>query len=391
MVRLVGPARNPLPPHTTLRQAKLSMQFSDVCIESIGYTLPREIWTSDQVEARLGPLYERLKLPEGRLELMTGIRERRFWPADVRPSQVSVASCHRAIEAAEISPDRIGLLIHGSVCRDHLEPATACSVHHHLDLTDRCVVYDVSNACLGLLNGMLQAANQIELGQIEAALVVGSEGGRQLVETTIEMLNRKTGLTRKTIKTAIASLTIGSASCAVLLAHRNISRTGTRLRAAAVTANTRYHDLCQSRQDQAGSGMQPLMETDSEALMMQGIATGKTTLERFFRTTGWDATTMDKTIGHQVGEKHRQLLLESLGLDQQRDFVTFPWLGNTGSAALPVTLARACEASFIEPGDRVGLMGIGSGINCIMIACEWGHTPVVGAEWEGDRIRSAAP
>jgi len=43
------------------------MRYRYVCIESLGYTLPEEIVTSDEIERRLEPLYRRLKLPEGRL------------------------------------------------------------------------------------------------------------------------------------------------------------------------------------------------------------------------------------------------------------------------------------------------------------------------------------
>ena len=82
-------------------------------------------------------------------------------------------------------PRRNRRLIHGSVCRDYLEPATACGVHYELGLPQECLVYDVSNACLGMLNGMIQVANMIELGQIRAGLVVGTEDSRQLVESTI--------------------------------------------------------------------------------------------------------------------------------------------------------------------------------------------------------------
>ena len=78
------------------------MKFQNVYVEALGYTIPREIWTSSEIEQRLLPIYERLKLPAGRLELMTGIRERRFWPAGTRPSTLSIASCHHAIEAAGI-------------------------------------------------------------------------------------------------------------------------------------------------------------------------------------------------------------------------------------------------------------------------------------------------
>ncbi len=58
---------------------KAHMQYHQVCLESFGYTLPNEVVTSADLESRLQPLYERLRLPEGRLELMTGIRERRIW------------------------------------------------------------------------------------------------------------------------------------------------------------------------------------------------------------------------------------------------------------------------------------------------------------------------
>ena len=168
------------------------MHFRRVCLESFGYTLPDEIVTTAELERRLAPLYERLRLPEGRLELMTGIRERRFFPPGTRPSTISIESARKAIEASGIDPRYFGALIHGSVCRDFLEPATACRVHHGLDLPSEAMIYDVSNACLGLLNGMVQVASMIELGQIRAGVVVGTECGRELVENTIELLNADT-------------------------------------------------------------------------------------------------------------------------------------------------------------------------------------------------------
>ena len=173
------------------------MRFARTCLESLGYCLPDEVVSSDQIEQRLEPLYRRLRLPEGRLELMTGIRQRRVWPAGTLPGDKSVESGRRAIEAAGIDPQQIGALIHGSVCRDHLEPATACRVHHELGLSRECVVHDVSNACLGLLSGVVQVANMIELGQIRAGLVVGTEDSRSLLETTIAALNADTQLTRQ--------------------------------------------------------------------------------------------------------------------------------------------------------------------------------------------------
>ena len=354
------------------------MRYENVCVESVAYVLPEETVSSEEIERRLEPLYRRLRLPEGRLELMTGIRERRFWEAGVLPSDKSIESGELAITAAGIDRQEVGLLVHGSVCRDYLEPATACRVHHGLGLPRRCVLYDVSNACLGLMNGILQAANMIELGHIRAALVVGTESSRPLVETTIEALNTDLSLTRNRIKSAVASLTIGSASAAILLTDRRISRTHNRLHAAAARANTDFHRLCQSGRDEVVSGMNPLIETDSEQLMREGIATGVETFREFLTTAGWQPGDIRRTFCHQVGAVHRKLMLESLGLSPERDFATFPWLGNTGSVALPVTLAIGLQGGQVRPGDRLALLGIGSGINSVMLAVQW-QTAMVGA------------
>jgi 3-oxoacyl-[acyl-carrier-protein] synthase-3 len=353
------------------------MRYQSVCLEAIGYTLPDEVVTSEEIESRLAPLYRRLRLPEGRLQLMTGISQRRFWPVGKLPSEISILSGEKAIRASGVGREHIGALLHASVCRDYLEPATAASVHHHLRLPSNCLVYDVSNACLGLLNGMLQVANMIELGQIRAGLVVGTESSRQLVDTTIETLNHDETLTRSQVKLAVASLTIGSGSCAVLLTHRDLSQTGNRLLAASARAHTEFHALCHSGRDEAvGSGMRPLMATDAEQLLHEGVATGVETFKEFLNETGWSHDDIGKSFCHQVGSAHRKLLLDTLGLDPACDYTTYEWLGNTGSVALPITLAVGLQRGFVQAGEKISLLGIGSGINCLMLAAEWQRSAV---------------
>jgi 3-oxoacyl-[acyl-carrier-protein] synthase-3 len=348
------------------------MHYRRVCVESFGYTLPDEIVDTAELERRLAPLYERLRLPEGRLELMTGIRERRFFPPGTRPSTVSIQSGQKAIDASGIDERFFGAVIHGSVCRDFLEPATACSVHHGLKLPDAAMIYDVSNACLGLLNGMVQVANMIELGQIRAGLVVGTECGRQLVENTIAQLNKDLSLTRESVKNSIASLTIGSASVAVVLCDEELSKKGNRLTTATVRCDTSQHYLCQSR------GLETFMQTDSEELLRRGVAAGAETFEQFLASAGWERDEIDRTFCHQVGVAHRKLMFEALGLNPVNDFTTVETLGNTGAVALPITMALGADQGRIKAGDRVAMLGIGSGINCLMLAAEWQSARSVG-------------
>lgn len=353
------------------------MQFNRVAIESLAFTLPPEVITSTAIEQQLSPTYERLRLPEGRLELMSGISERRFWPRGTSIGGPSAATAQLALDASGLRAHDIGCLIHASVCRDYLEPATACGVHAALGLSSNCWVYDCSNACLGLLSGMVQIATLIEAGAIRAGIVVGTESARNLVESTIAALNADQQLTRQSIKPSFASLTIGSGSCAILLCDRSLSRTDNRLIACTARAETEHHALCQSDTDQAGSGMQPLMQTDSEQLLQAGIAVGVRTFEQLLGM-GIERSNLDASVCHQVGATHRKLMLQSLQLPESRDYSTFHWLGNTGSVALPTALALGLRSGAIDAGSRAALLGIGSGINSVMMHTVWPKPNVAG-------------
>ncbi|MDR1957805.1 MAG: 3-oxoacyl-ACP synthase III [Planctomycetaceae bacterium] len=358
------------------------MKYERVFIEAISTVLPEEIVQTDELEQRLEPLYARLKLPPGRLELMTGIKERRLWPAGELPGDQSIKTVQKLLEMTDFDRTKIGCFIHGSVCRDFLEPATACRVHQANALPLKCTVFDVSNACLGLLTGSLQIANMIELGQIEAGIVAGTESSRSLMEATVSYLNTNNGLTRKNVKPAFASLTIGSGSAAILLTNETLSTTGNRLLGGMVCANTAHCRLCQSDSDQSGGdAMSPLMNTDSEKLMMEGVATAKVTFDDFLPEMGWRKEDINRTFCHQVGKKHQQLLFETLELDTKINFATFPLLGNTGSVALPTAAAIGLQTGFVPSGDKIALLGIGSGINVVMLALDWRKTIPDGADY----------
>jgi acyl-CoA:acyl-CoA alkyltransferase len=343
------------------------MKFNNVCIEALAYHLPEKIVTSSDIEQRLAPVYDRLNLPYGRLELMSGIRERRFFDNDTRPSEVSSLAGEKVLKKSNFDRKKIGCIIHASVCRDFLEPATASIVHHHLQLEPDVQVLDISNACLGVLNGMIFVASMIELGQISAGLIVSGENGGPLVESTINELLSRPEITRSDIKSSFASLTIASSAVAVLLTHKNLSTTGHRLLGGAAMAETRFNDLCQG----TGAVSSPLMATDSETMLREGCKLAGKTWEATKQNLNWNNQDVDRVFCHQVGTAHRKLLFETLELDSEKDFPTLEFLGNTGSASLPTTLAIGEERGLLQPGDKAALLGIGSGLNSLMLGVQW--------------------
>ena len=343
------------------------MKFESVAIEAIDYALPEEIWTSADIESKLAPTYRRLGLPEGRLELMTGIKERRFWPRGTRPSDASARAGEAVLAKTFSARSDIDLLIHAAVCRDRLEPATAAYVHGLLGLAGSTQIFDLSNACLGFLNAMIVAGSMIEAGQVERVLIVSGEDGRPLVENTLRQLLHPE-LTRKTIKPFFANLTIGSGAVGAILCHKKLaSKSCPLLTAAAVETDSSANKLCQG--DSAGDALE--MMTDSEELLAAGIQVATRAWKRFTEVTGWTAETPDCIITHQVGKAHTRELFKALNLDLKKDYTTFETLGNVGSVSCPVTFARAIEEGRFAAGQKAALLGIGSGLSSLMMAVEW--------------------
>lgn len=348
------------------------MRFENTRLLAMGYALPPRVVSSAQIEERLAPVYSRLKLPAGRLELMTGIRERRFWNPGATPSKVAMEAARKALATADFPAERVGALFHTSVCRDFLEPATASVEHHGLGLPARCLNFDISNACLGALNGMIALAGMIDMGHVEAGLIVAGEMGETLVESTINSLLNDPTVSRRSVKPAFASLTIGSGAVAILLASKKAAPGGHKLAGGVARADTSASRLCTSPHDTGfGSGAAPLMETDSEELMKAGCALAAETWKDFTAEMGWMGEDVARSFTHQVGSAHRRLLYQSIGLDIEKDFPTLEFLGNVGSVSLPITMAIGAERGALKKGDKAAMLGIGSGLNCVMLGLEW--------------------
>ena len=80
---------------------------------------------------------------------------------------------------------------------------------------------------------------------------------------------------------------------------------------------------------------------------------------------------VEKTICHQVGSSHQEFILQTLEIPESKDFTTFAYLGNMGTVSLPITAALAAEREVLQSGNEVAFLGIGSGLNCLMLGLEW--------------------
>ena len=338
------------------------MQFKNVVIQSLASVVaPIEI-TSAEIAERLSPASARLGIQPGLIEKISGIGARRFWNNGTQPSDAATLAAVKAIDEAGIGRDEIGVLINTSVCRDYLEPSTACLVHGNLGLHERCVNFDIGNACLAFLNGMDVAARMIERGEVNYALIVDAESSGPITEATIERL-LKPESKKEQFRAEFASLTLGSGSAAMIISRRELAPDGHSYLGSVTRAATQFNRLCYGQMDR--------MVTDTKTLMIEGLNLATKTFSAAREALGWVVEELDQFIIHQVSKAHTESLMALLGLDPEKVHRIYPRLGNIGPAGVPIALEMAVSIGKIKRGDRVALLGIGSGLNCSMAEIIW--------------------
>ena len=315
--------------------------------------------SSADLDARLGDVYERVGLRSGLLERLVGIRERRWWPEEVTFVEGAATAAAKAISESGVDPADIGLMVNTSIGRQHLEPSTAVAVHHAVGLPTSCQNFDVTNACLGFVNGIEIAGAMIEAGLTDYAVVVNGEDSRPVQEATIERLLQP-GVTAQEVMAQFAAFTLGSGAAAVVLGRADRHPEGHRLVTAVSRAGTEHHQLC--------TGDNTVMTTDLKGLLEAGLQLSEDLWTEAAEGLGW-TDGVDRYILHQVSQVHTDAISTRLGLEPDRVPRSFPEYGNIGPVSVPFTLAG--EVDSLAPGDRVLLMGIGSGLNACALEIAW--------------------
>lgn len=314
--------------------------------------------TSSWIDEQLSETYTRLEMTPGKFEQLAGVVARRWWPQGTSFVDGAAEAGAKALAEAGVEPGRVGLLINTSVTRAALEPSAAVQVHDQIGLSPICLNFDIANACLGFINAMQIAGTMIDAGQIEYALIVNSENIRGLQEKTIERLQRP-DTTVAQVREQFATLTLGCGATAMVLGRADRAPGGHRLIGGTSRTATQHNDLC--------VGDLSFMRTDTRGLFEAGLQLAVETFAASEAEFDWPG--IDHFICHQTSLVHIHALCQKLGLDMDRFPLTLPELGNMGPAAAPYTLA-ASTGRFHE-GERVMLLGIGSGLNTSFAEIAW--------------------
>jgi 3-oxoacyl-[acyl-carrier-protein] synthase-3 len=338
------------------------MRYRSVAIEALCHHVPDVVVKTSAIEGMLSATYERLHIAPGTLEAMTGVKARRFWKPGVQPSDLATRAAEQLLEETGFDRSRIGVLVSTSVCKDFLEPSVAALVHGNLGLSSSSLNFDVGNACLGFMSGMSVVANMIELGQIEAGLVVVGEGSREVTMATAQRLQQEDS-TFEDFRGNLATLTLGSGSCAMLLVHERLATTGHRILGSTSLSATHHNRLC--------IGTAQSMQTDAPKLLSEGVELARRTWTEARSGLDLQSHQVQSFALHQVGRPNHEAVIAALEVPDDRAIRLYPTFGNVGAAGVPMAMSSAREDGWFGNGDTVMLMGIGSGLNTQMMRVEW--------------------
>ncbi|GEK20601.1 3-oxoacyl-ACP synthase III [Cellulomonas xylanilytica] len=309
-------------------------------------------------DERLAPTLQRLRLPRGLLSRVAGVHERRWWDEEMTFDDAATAAGAKALAEAGIDAGDVGLLINTSVTRTFLEPSVASRIHSGLSLPSSALGFDLTNACLGFVNGMTLAAQLIDSGQVRYAVIVNGEDPRPTQEATLDRLTAP-GTTREQFLEEFATLTLGAGAAAAVLGPAHLHPGAHRLVGGVARSATQHHELC--------VGGVEGMKTDPAGLLAGGL---ELVVDAWNEAQPeWDWAGVDRIVTHQVSSVHTGSIVDALGLDVDKVPTTFPRWGNVGPAALPMTLAA--QADSLRTGDRVLCMGVGSGLHTAMAEIVW--------------------
>ena len=334
-------------------------RFTNTAVLAVQTADASRVVSSAAFDEALADTYRRVGLRPGLLERLAGIRERRWWADGVTFVDGAAEAGAKAVSESGVDPAAIGLMVNTSVSRRYLEPSTAVAVHHALGLPRSCQNFDVTNACLGFVNGMELAAAMIDSGMVEYALIVNGEDSRPVQQRTIERLNGP-GTVSRDVLAQFATLTLGSGAAAMVLGRADEHPEGHRLIGSASRSGSEHHDLC--------VGDNELMRTDLKGLLDAGLNLSADLWAEAAGEFDWTRG-MDRYIVHQVSKVHTQAMCDRFSIDPALVPTTFPTRGNLGPASVPFTLADR-QDSLVD-GDRVLLMGIGSGLNASCLEIAW--------------------
>ena len=319
-------------------------------VAGIGSYLPERIVTNAE-------LAERIDTSDEWIQERSGIRQRHIVADGEMTSDLATAAAQRALTAAGMAPDDIGIIIVATSTPDETFPATATVVQSKLGCANGSMGMDVQAVCSGFVFALATADNFLKVGQADTALVIGAETFSKILDWD----DRSTCV-----------LFGDGAGAVVLKAGEGDGSSADRgILSTHLHSDGRLHDLLYVDGGPSSTGQVGHLRMEGREVFKHAVTKMSAVTIEALEATGLRADEIDWFVPHQANRRIIDGTARKLGITGERVVVTIDQHANTSAASIPLALSVAVEDKRIQEGNLVLLEAMGGGLTWASGIVRW--------------------
>ena len=286
-------------------------------------------------------LAERVNTSDEWIIERTGIRARHIAAEGETTATLAAAAARKALEAAGVLPEEIGLIVLATSTPDQTFPASATKVQALLGIDD-CIAFDVQAVCTGFLYALSVADNMVKGGMADHALVIGAETFSRILDWE----DRAT------------CVLFGDGAGAIVLKAGDGDRG---VLATRLHADGRQNELLYVDGGPSTTGTVGKLRMKGKEVFRHAVVNLANVMTEVLDATGHKAADVDWVVPHQANKRILDATARKLGLPEGKVVVTVDEHANTSAASVPLALDTAVRGGRIAQGDLIVLEAMGGG------------------------------
>lgn len=309
--------------------------MSGVKLVGTGSALPSRVVTNDDL-ARI------VDTSDEWIRTRTGIAQRRYLAPGESHAQLVRDAARRALEAAGVASDQVGVCLVATFTAPDASPSCACILQRDLGLPESCLCLDVNAACAGFVYAV-QTADALLAGCCAQARPYALVVGADTLSRVLDFTDRSTCV-----------LFGDGAGAAVLRRDEQgdglVAAWGSRGNSEALDVSCRQADA------------NAHLHMDGRAVFRFSSEVVPACVAEVLKRAGLHADEVDRYVFHQANQRLIDHAVKKLGLDPQRCTGNIERVGNTSAASVPLVLDELVRSAKLGAGQRALCVGFGSGL-----------------------------
>jgi len=321
-------------------------------ITSTAHYVPQKILTNVDIE-------KLVETSDEWIQDRTGIKQRHVVSEEEASSDLSTHVANKLLEKRGINPEKIDVIIVGTVTPDHPTPSTAAIVQNNIKATNAWA-FDLGAACSGFLYGLETGSKFIESGKYKTVMVIGVDTMTSILdfkdrETCIIFGDGAGGVILEASKSDSGIISSILKTDGAGASSLNVYAGGSRKPASQETITNREHFIRQDGKKVFKFAVKRMADVSKELLTINGLS----------------GTDIKIFIPHQANKRIIDATGERCGIPKNRILINIDKYGNTTAGTIPIALNEAVENNLINNGDFILLSAFGSGFTWGSILIKW--------------------